>query len=252
MAPLLAEGEALLYLVALPIGNLDDISLRAIEVLKSADLVASEDTRRTGRLLSHLGFKRPQLAFHEHNERRMEGLLVERLREGQNIALVSDAGTPGISDPGYVMVRAAIREGLPVTVVPGPAALIPALLLSGLPTHSFTFRGFPPRKPGRRKSFLAVDRDSPHTLVYYESPYRIAALLKDALEIFGDRPAALTRELTKTHEEVRRGCLSELSAALDESKSRPLGEFCLVVAGRGAGVEQGDDPNEGAAFGETV
>lgn len=243
-------GEALLYLVALPIGNLDDIGLRAIEVLKSVDLVASEDTRRTGRLLSHLGIKRPQIAFHEHNERRVEGLLVERLREGQKIALVSDAGTPGISDPGYVMVRAAIREGLSVTVVPGPTALIPALLLSGLPTHSFTFRGFPPRKSGRRKSFLAVDRESPHTLIYYESPYRIAALLKDALEIFGDRPAALTRELTKSHEEVRRGHLSELVAALDENEGRPLGEFCLVVAGketvREADEDQADE-SEGKA-----
>jgi 16S rRNA (cytidine1402-2'-O)-methyltransferase len=232
----------LLYLVALPIGNPDDITLRAIEVLKSVDLIASEDTRRTGRLLAHLGLKRPQVAVHEHNERRMEARLVELLREGQSIALVSDAGTPGISDPGFVLVRAAIREGLPVTALPGPTALIPALLLSGLPSHSFTFRGFPPRKPGRRKNFLAVDRDSPHTLIYYESPYRVAELVKAALEVFGDRPAALARELTKTYEEVRRGRLSELAAALEAEKGRPLGEFCLVIAGKDGGSDAEAEP----------
>jgi 16S rRNA (cytidine1402-2'-O)-methyltransferase len=233
----------LLYLVALPIGNPDDITLRAIEVLKRADLIASEDTRRTGRLLSQLGIKRPQIAFHEHNERRVEAVLVERLRAGETIALVTDAGTPGISDPGYVMVRAAIREGLDVTALPGPAALIPALLLSGLATHSFTFRGFPPRKPGRRKNFLAVDRDAPHTLIYYESPHRIVALLEAALEVFGDRRAAIARELTKIHEEVRRGLLSELIATLSAAKGRPLGEFCLVIAGKGDGEDAHAEPD---------
>ena len=236
----------MLYLVALPIGHPDDITLRAIEVLKSCDLVASEDKRRTGRLLARLGIERPMLAFHEHNERRVEGVLVERLKRGEAIALVTDAGTPGISDPGFVLVRAALREGLPVTVVPGPTALIPALLLSGLPTHSFTFRGFPPRKPGRRRNFLALDRDQPHTLIYYESPYRALALLEAALEVFGDRAAAFVRELTKTHEEVKRGRLSELIAALRAAKGRPLGEICLVIAGKddGEAAKTDADPED--------
>jgi 16S rRNA (cytidine1402-2'-O)-methyltransferase len=235
----------LLYLVPLPIGHPDDITLRAIEVLKGCDLVASEDKRRTGRLLARLGIDRPQIAFHEHNERKIEGVLVERLKRGETIALVTDAGTPGVSDPGFVLVRAALREGLPVAALPGPTALIPALLLSGLPIHSFTFRGFPPRKPGRRKNFLAVDKDQPHTLIYYESPYRTLALLEAALEVFGDREAAIARELTKTHEEVKRGRLSTLIAELHAAKGRPLGEICVVIAGKtGTGADDDEDERD--------
>jgi len=219
-----------LYLVATPIGNLGDITLRALEVLKEVDFVASEDTRRTGRLLKHFGISKPQIPFHEHNEERAGARIIGLLQEGKSVALVTSAGTPGISDPGFTLVRRAIQEGLEVTMVPGPVALIPALVLSGLPVHSFTFRGFPPRKSGPRRRFLAVDQDSPHTLIFYESPYRVAALLEDALAVYGDRPAALAHELTKIHETVDRGTLSEL---LEQVKGARLkGEYILVVAGK--------------------
>ncbi len=220
----------MLYLVATPIGNLGDITLRALEVLKEVDFVASEDTRRTGRLLKHFGISKPQIAFHEHNEARAGARIIGLLQEGKSVALVTSAGTPGISDPGFTLVRRAIQAGLEVTMVPGPVALIPALVLSGLPVHSFTFRGFPPRKSGPRRRFLAVDQDSPHTLIFYESPYRVAALLEDALAVYGDRPAALAHELTKLHERVDRGTLSSLLAEVKGTKLK--GEYILVVAGK--------------------
>jgi 16S rRNA (cytidine1402-2'-O)-methyltransferase len=221
----------MLYLVATPIGNLGDITLRAIEVLRSVDLVASEDTRRTGLLLKHLGIQKPQMAFHEHNEERAGARILEELRAGRSVALVSNAGTPGISDPGYTLVQRAIAEGLPLTMVPGPSALLMALVLSGLPVHSFTFRGFPPRRPGPRRRFLEVDRDSPHTLIFYESPHRLLAFLEDALEVYGDRPAAVANDLTKRFETVWRGSLSELLARLRAERLR--GEYTVVIAGAG-------------------
>src|SRR5579859_4289884 len=181
----------MLYLVATPIGNLGDMTLRALEVLRSVDLVASEDTRKTGLLLKHFAISKPQLSFHEHNERQSGERIVTMLKAGQSVALVTDAGTPGIADPGFTIVRRAIEEGLDVTMVPGPLAFAMALVLSGLPVHSFTFRGFPPRKGGPRRRFLALDQTTPHTLIFYESPYRLAAFLADALAVFGDRPAAL-------------------------------------------------------------
>ncbi|MEZ4516759.1 MAG: 16S rRNA (cytidine(1402)-2'-O)-methyltransferase [Chloroflexota bacterium] len=189
-----------LYLVATPIGNLSDITLRALETLREVDLVASEDTRKTGLLLKHFEIKKPQIAFHEHNEDRAGQRIMDALLAGQSVAVVSDAGTPGVADPGYTLVRRAIDDDLPVTMIPGPSAVIMALVLSGLPSHSFTFRGFPPRKSGKRQTFLAVDATSPHTLVFYESPHWVHDLLADALEVFGDRPAALANELTKQFE----------------------------------------------------
>ncbi|MBP6017152.1 MAG: 16S rRNA (cytidine(1402)-2'-O)-methyltransferase [Candidatus Promineofilum sp.] len=219
----------MLYLVATPIGNLGDITLRALEVLRLVDYVASEDTRKTGLLLKHFDIKKPQIAFHEHNEEKAGRRIVTLLQEGQAIAVVSDAGTPGVADPGYTLVRQAIELNLPVTMIPGPSALIMALVLSGLPSHSFTFRGFAPRKSGKRRTFLAIDRDSPHTLVFYESPHRLREFIADALAVYGDRPAAVANELTKMFETLHRGSLSELVAALDEVE--PRGEYVVVIAG---------------------
>lgn len=221
----------MLYLVATPIGNLGDITLRALEVLRSVDLVASEDTRKTGLLLKHFEISKPQMAFHEHNEARAGERIMALLAEGKSVALVTEAGTPGISDPGYSIVRRAIAAGEALTMIPGPTALVMAVVLSGLPVHSFTYRGFPPHKPGPRRRFLEVDRESPHTLVFYESPYRLEAFLADALVVYGDRRAALAHELTKFHESVQRGLLSELLAAVRASP--PKGEYVVVVAGAG-------------------
>jgi len=218
----------MLYLVATPIGNLSDISQRALQTLTQADYVASEDTRKTGRLLKHLDIKQPQISFHEHNKLRATRKIMRLLEQGRNIALVTNAGTPGISDPGFTLVRAALEAEIMVTMIPGPTALVIALVLSGLPTHAFTFRGFAPRKSGRRQSFLAIDKDSPHTLIFYESPHRLRAFLTDALEVFGDRRAALAKELTKMFESVKRARLSELLAGLDEE---PKGEYVVVIAG---------------------
>lgn len=236
-----------LYLVATPIGNLGDITLRALEILRAVDVVASEDTRKTGLLLKHFDIKKPQLSFHEHNEQKAADRIFELLGQGKSVAVVTDAGTPGISDPGYTLVRRAIDEQIDVTMAPGPAGLIMALVLSGLPLHSFTFRGFPPRKPGPRRRFMELDRDSPHTLIFYESPYRIEAFLRDAVQVFGDRQAALANDLTKLYETILRGRLSELLAAIAETK--PRGEYSVVIAGldrraRSEMAELGDDAEE--------
>ncbi len=220
----------MLYLVATPIGNLGDITLRALEILRSVDYVASEDTRKTGLLLKHFEIKKPQIAFHEHNEEKAGQRIIALLEAGQSIAVVSNAGTPGIADPGYTIVRRAVELELPVTMIPGASAVIMALVLSGLPSHGFTFRGFSPRKSGKRRTFLEVDRDSPHTLIFYESPYRLREFLADALAVFGDRPAAVANELTKLFESVKRGSLSELIAQLDEGE--PRGEYVVVIAGK--------------------
>src|SRR5512136_1333752 len=209
------RGGNMLYLVATPIGNLGDITLRALETLRSVDVIASEDTRKTGFLLKHFDIRKLQIAFHEHNEERAGERIMALLAEGKSVALVSCAGTPGISDPGYTLVRRAIAAGEEVTVLPGAAALVMALVLSGLAVHSFTFRGFPPHKPGPRRRFLEVDRDSPHTLIFYESPYRLAPFLRDALEVYGDRDAAMARELTKIYENIQRGKLSALLALVE-------------------------------------
>ena len=219
----------MLYLVATPIGNLSDITLRALETLRQADVIACEDTRKTGRLLQHFEIDKPKIAFHEHNERQATARVMSMIEQGQSVALVTNAGTPGISDPGFTLVRRAIEEGVPVVMIPGPSALVMGLVLSGLPSHSFTFRGFPPRKSGPRKRFLEVDADSPHTLVFYESPYRLKAFLQDAVDVLGDRQAALANELTKLYEGLQRGTLSELLALFDDEE--PRGEYTVVIAG---------------------
>jgi 16S rRNA (cytidine1402-2'-O)-methyltransferase len=220
----------MLYFVATPIGNMSDITLRAIEVLRSVDLVASEDTRRTGRLLKQYEISKTQISFHEHNKTQAGPRIMGLLAEGKSVALVADAGTPGISDPGYTLVRAAIESGYEFTMIPGPCAFVMALVLSGLPVHGFTFRGFAPKKSGQRQRFLAVDGDSPHTLIFYESPYRVKKFLQDALVVYGDRPAVLARELTKMFESVERGLISELIEAVPE---KPKGEFVILIQGQG-------------------
>lgn len=231
----------MLYLVATPIGNLGDITLRALETLRNVDLVASEDTRKTGLLLKHFGIHKPQIAFHEHNEKRAARRVLAALAEGRSVALVTNAGMPGISDPGFTLVREAIRAGFDVTAIPGPSAVVMAVVLSGLPAHSFTFRGFPPRKSGARQRFLAIDAASPHTLVFYESPYRLLKFLDDALTVYGNRPAAVANELTKLFENVQRGRLAELRAWFEQNP--PRGEYTVVVAGAGVDVPPWEVPD---------
>ncbi|HEY7358795.1 MAG TPA: 16S rRNA (cytidine(1402)-2'-O)-methyltransferase [Ktedonobacterales bacterium] len=229
----------MLYLVATPIGNLGDITLRALETLRAVDLIASEDTRKTGVLLKHFDIKKPQMAFHEHNEQQAGPRILGLLQQGKSVAVVTNAGTPGISDPGFTLVRRAIEADIPVTMIPGPAALVMAVVLSGLPVHSFTFRGFPPRKPGPRRRFLEIDLHSPHTLIFYESPYRLAAFLQDALAVYGDRQAALANDLTKLFERVQR---APLSALLESARQTPLkGEYIVVIAGAEKGSSAPDD-----------
>jgi len=216
-------------LVATPIGNLDDISLRALDTFRTVDIIASEDTRKTGAMLKRFDIRKKQLSFHEHNEHRSGDRIMHMVSEGKSVALVTNAGTPGISDPGFTLVRRAIEANVPVSMIPGPTAFVMALVLSGLPCHSFTYRGFPPRKPGKRKRFLTADKTSPHTLIYYESPYRLIPFLQDALGVFGDRQAAIANDLTKMYEEVVRGGLTDL---LDQFGDTDLkGEYTVVIAG---------------------
>jgi len=224
----------MLYIVSTPIGNLDDITKRAIDTLQSVDLVVSEDTRKTGMLMKHFGIHKPQISFFEQNEKKHLPRIMGLIKQGKDIAIVSNAGTPGISDPGYTLVRAVLNEKIEITAVPGPTALVMALVLSGLPVHSFTFRGFPPRKSGSRKRFFGVDEGSPHTLIFYESPYRLTSFLRDALEVFGDRPAAVANDLTKKFEMVLRGRLTQILDQLGDQKL--LGEYTVVIAGKDAKI----------------
>ncbi|NET55189.1 MAG: 16S rRNA (cytidine(1402)-2'-O)-methyltransferase [Symploca sp. SIO2E6] len=228
----------MLYLVATPIGNLGDISLRSLDTLRQVDFIASEDTRKTGRLLKHFEIKKPQISFHEHNEQRSGEKIIGLLKQGKSVAVVTNAGTPGICDPGFTIVRSAIEAGVEVTMIPGASAFVLALVLSGLAVHGFTFRGFPPRKPGPRLKFIGVDQDSPHTLIFYESPHRIKAFLQDAIQVLGDRPAALVKDLTKMYEKVQRGTLSELLSLFDETE--PRGEYTVVIAGASDRVKSGE------------
>lgn len=222
--------SGLLRVVATPIGNLGDLSPRARQAFEEADLVACEDTRHTGRLLAALGIKKPLVSLHEHNERQRLPRLLRELEEGRTIALASDAGTPLVSDPGYLLVREAIAQGVRVEAVPGPAAPLAALVVSGLPPYPFTFAGFPPPRSGKRRTFYRRLAPLEHTLVLFESPHRLLPSLEDARAELGDRAAAVARELTKLHEEVLRGSLSELHEQLAR---RPAlkGEFVLVIAG---------------------
>jgi 16S rRNA (cytidine1402-2'-O)-methyltransferase len=226
-----AAGEALepgLYVVATPIGNAGDITLRALETLRRADLVVCEDTRVTGKLLTIHGVATRRLAYHDHNADRVRPALLARLRRGERIALVSDAGTPLVSDPGYKLVRAAIEEALPVTALPGPSAALAALVLAGLPSDRFMFAGFLPPKKTARLAELAGLAAVPATLVFFESARRLADTLADMGEALGDRPASVARELTKLFEEVRRGRLPELAAHYEEA-GPPRGEVVIVV-----------------------
>jgi 16S rRNA (cytidine1402-2'-O)-methyltransferase len=239
-----------LILVATPIGNLEDLSPRARRALAEADLVACEDTRRTGALLHHLGLKKPMASLHEHNEKRRLPELLAALEAGRTIAVASDAGTPLVSDPGFPLVRAAVAAGHRVEPIPGPSAILAALVASGLPPHPFTFAGFPPPKSGRRRRYWAEMGKLGHTLVVFESPHRLLASLDDAIaELGADRPAAIARELTKLHEEILRGPLGELRATFG---ARPAlkGEFVLVIAGAGdedgGGEEDGGGVQDGA------
>ena len=233
--PATAAGR--LRIVATPIGNLADLSPRAREALLSADLIACEDTRRTGRLFQSLGAsgrdrRPPLLPLHDHNEDRQIGRVLERLEQGDAVALVSDAGTPLVSDPGYRLARAAVAKEIPVEALPGPSAILAALVVSGLPPYPFTFLGFPPPKQGKRRRFFETHAELAHTVVFFESPQRAAASLADAAAVFGpDRDAALARELTKLHEEVLRGSLAELAAQVAE-RGKLRGEVTVVVGGK--------------------
>ena len=226
-----ALPHPMLHVVATPIGNLGDLSPRAVETLRSVSAIACEDTRRTWQLLSHFGIPRPQsmISYREGVEERAGERILEMLREGADVALCSDAGYPGVSDPGFRLVRSAVAEGLPVTVLPGPSACVTALVLSGLPTSSWTFLGFPPRKPGALARFFSDEAESPHTLVFYESPFRLAKTLSAAAEALGPRPAAVCLELTKMHERVARGTLPELASQFESTP--PKGEIAVVVGG---------------------
>jgi 16S rRNA (cytidine1402-2'-O)-methyltransferase len=217
-----------LYLVATPIGNLEDISLRALRILRDVSLIAAEDTRTTGRLLAHYDIATSQISYHEHSTPAKVDAILDALRGG-DVALVSDAGTPGISDPGYELITRIIAEGIPVVAVPGPSAVVAALAVSGLPTDSFLYLGFLPRKPARRRTVLAELAAQPHTLVAFEAPHRLLDSLQDALDALGDRPVGVARELTKLHEETWRGTLSE--AIVRFETEAPRGEVTLVIGG---------------------
>jgi 16S rRNA (cytidine1402-2'-O)-methyltransferase len=217
-----------LYLVATPIGNLADITHRALQVLKDVDLIACEDTRHTHKLLQHYGITTKTVSYHEHNEQQRTAQLIAQLKDGSNIAVVSDAGTPSISDPGFRLVRAAIENDVPVVPVPGPSAVISALIAAGLPTDEFFFAGFLPSRSNARRTRLHELRAVPGTLIFYEAPHRLASTLKDAYEILGEREAVVARELTKLHEEIKRGRLSELSSYFeDHDKAR--GEIVVLI-----------------------
>jgi 16S rRNA (cytidine1402-2'-O)-methyltransferase len=219
-----------LYLVATPIGNLEDITQRALRILREVNLVAAEDTRHTRRLLDHFGIRASLVSLFEHNERAKASGLVERLRGGESIAVVTDAGSPGIADPGFPLVRAAVAEGVRVESIPGPSSVIAALQVSGLPTDAFTFIGFLPVKPGARRRVLEEYSERRETIVAFESPHRIDRCLEDLEAVWQDRPIALARELTKLHEQVLRGSASEVRGALREDQKR--GEIVLVLGGR--------------------
>jgi len=216
--------------VATPIGNLEDISYRAVDILKTVDIIAAEDTRHTGKLLNHYKIRNTLVSCHEHNEVAKSHKFIEKLKKGLDIALVSDAGTPCVSDPGYRLVRTAVKEGVDVVPIPGPSAVVAGLSVSGIPTDSFLFSGFPSKKKEKRKKELEKLNSQKATIVFYESPKRIIGFIKDLLSIFGDRQAMLAREITKIHEEYLRGNLSELLAILMNRES-VKGECSLFVAG---------------------
>jgi 16S rRNA (cytidine1402-2'-O)-methyltransferase len=219
----------MLYVVATPIGNLGDITLRALEILKSVDLVAAEDTRHSGMLLKHFGIKKPFISYHEHNEAMRTPQLIERLTQGESVALITDAGTPGLSDPGARLVRECIKRELPLTIIPGPSSIVTALIGSGFLTDQFSFRGFLPVKSGQRERELRAAADLAETVIFFESPYRITKTLAVCADVMPDRRLCVARELTKRFEEFRRGTASELLSHYDAHP--PKGEIVLVISG---------------------
>ena len=252
MCPVRAGRAGTLYLVGTPIGHLEDITYRAVRVLGEADRILAEDTRRARVLLDRYAIARPVSSFHEHNEVRRLEPVMRAIESGENVALITDAGSPGVSDPGYRLVREAIGRGIPVVSIPGPSAAVTALQVSGLPTDQFLFRGFLSRKAGPRRRALEALADYEGTLVLYESPHRLAALLADALAALGDRPAAVCRELTKVHEEVARAPLAELAERFGRGPAR--GEIVVVIggltrAGRAAGAAGEAEEEEGEGEG---
>ena len=225
-----------LFLVPTPIGNRDDMSYRMIQTLKEVDLIAAEDTRNTGLLLKHFEIRTPQISFHEHNAMEKIPDLLAHLESGKNVAQVSDAGLPSISDPGHDLVKAAIEREIPVVAVPGPSAGITGLIASGLAPQPHIFYGFLPRKEGQQKAFFQEKRDYPETQIFYESPHRVRATLQNMLAVYGDRPVVLVRELTKIYEEYTRGTIAELVAYLEEN---PLKGECLLIV-EGASEQEQD------------
>ncbi len=225
----MAEKYGTLYLVGTPIGNLEDITYRAVRTLSEVDLIAAEDTRHSLRLMNHLEIKKPLISYHDNNRISRAEELVKKLKDGQNIALISDAGMPGISDPGEELVALAASQGISVTAVPGCSASLTALILSGLPTGRFAFEGFLPQKQKDRVKFLESIRYEERTLLFYEGPHRVRKTLEDILKVFGDRRCSILRELTKLHEEAIRGTLSDAIAHF--AGNEPRGEFVIVVEG---------------------
>ena len=231
----------MLHVIATPIGNLGDLSPRALEALKGASLIACEDTRRTWQLLSHFGVPRPDMvSYRQGNEERTTETIIAAVSQGREVALCSDGGYPGISDPGYRLIRACAKGGVPYDVIPGASAVNVALLMSGLSTSSFTFRGFPPRGPGAIRNWFAEDADKEHTLICYESPFRVGATLEAAFEVLGDREAAVCIELTKMHERVSRGYLGDLAKEFAGAKVK--GEVAIVIAGSNPKFRREGDP----------
>ncbi len=225
----MSDSAGQLYLVPTPIGNMGDITERAREVLATVDIIACEDTRHSGKLLKFLGTKKRLLSYHDFNEASRAEQLLDRLREGQSVAVVSDAGSPGISDPAFRIVRMAIANEIRIVPLPGPNAIIPALTASGLPTDRFMFEGFLPHKSGARISRLTQLKEISHTLVFYESPHRVLKALRDIAQVLGDRRACLAREISKVHEEFIRGSVTEIVERLGERNIK--GEIVLIVAG---------------------
>ena len=226
------SGKGCLFVVATPIGNMDDITLRALKILREANRVAAEDTRHTGKLLARHGIRTPLISYHEHNKNARTPELIGRLKDGETIALVTDAGTPSVSDPGYRLIRAAVGNDIRVIPVPGVSAVIAALSVSGLPTDAFVFAGFPARRKGKRRKQLQAFAGEQKTLIFFESPKRILRLLHEIASVMGDRYAVLSREMTKLHEEFVRGPVSEIIRVL-EQRPEIKGECTLVVSGAG-------------------
>lgn len=224
------HNSGTLYLVSTPIGNLEDITFRALRVLKEADLIAAEDTRKTGMLLKNYSISNQLTSYHDYNKKKKAPFLLQELNSGKSVALVSDAGTPGISDPAYLMVKLATQEGIRIESVPGPTAFVSALIISGLPTDKFVFEGFLPAKSGKRRKRISGLSEEKRTLIFYESPHRFLRTLEDLIDILGERKASIARELTKKFEEVIRANLTEIRDYYKNKK--PKGEFVIILEGK--------------------